>query len=112
MEKGVFLMFPVKRHTLQRFCVILGDIKIYINFKHFQFCQFHVHFIGKGEAFHGLLYFYDALSSGNLGFAPYGNSVNHFLIGENSSAANQILSCMWLLKLPWRAKPRVPFERA
>ena len=53
-----------------------------------------------------------ALSSGTLGFALHGSSVNHFLIGGNSSTANQILSCKWLLKLPWRAKPRVPLERA
>ena len=53
-----------------------------------------------------------ALSSGTLGFALHGSSVNLFLIGGNSSTANQILSCKWLLKLPWRAKPRVPLERA
>ena len=53
-----------------------------------------------------------ALSSGTIGFALHGSSVNHFLIGGNSSTANQILSCKWLLKLPWRAKPRVPLERA
>ena len=53
-----------------------------------------------------------ALSSGTLGFALHGSSVNHFLIGGNSSTANQILSCKWLLKLPWRAKLRVPLERA
>ena len=53
-----------------------------------------------------------ALSTGTLGFALHGSSVNHFLIGGNSSTANQILSCKWLLKLPWRAKPRVPLERA
>ena len=41
-----------------------------------------------------------ALSSGTLGFALHGSSVNHFLIGGNSSTANQILSCKWLLKLP------------
>ena len=50
---------------------------------------------------------FDVLSSGTLGFALHGSSVNHFLIGGNSSTANQILSCKWLLKLPWRAKPRV-----
>ena len=38
--------------------------------------------------------------------------LNHFLIGGNSSTANQILSCKRLLKLPSRAKPRVPLERA
>ena len=54
-----------------------------------------------------------ALSSGTLGFALHGSSVNHhFLIGGNYSTANQILSSKWLLKLPWRAKPRVPLERA
>ena len=53
-----------------------------------------------------------ALSHGTLGFALHGSSLNHFLIGGNSSTANQILSCKWLLKLPWRAKPRVPLERA
>ena len=53
-----------------------------------------------------------ALSYGTLGFALHGSSLNHFLIGGNSSTANQILSCKWLLKLPWRAKPRVPLERA
>ena len=53
-----------------------------------------------------------ALSSGSLSFALHGSSVNHFLIGGNSSTANQILSSKWLLKLPWRAKPRVPLERA
>ena len=41
-----------------------------------------------------------ALSSGTLGFALHGSSVNHFLIGGNSSTANQILPCKWLLKLP------------
>ena len=41
-----------------------------------------------------------ALSSGTLGFALHGSSLNHFLIGGNSSTANQILSCKWLLKLP------------
>ena len=53
-----------------------------------------------------------ALSHGTLGFALHGSSFNPFLIGGNSSTANQILSCKWLLKLPWRAKPRVPLERA
>ena len=55
---------------------------------------------------------FDALSRGTLGFALHGSSVNHFLIGGNSSTANQILSCKWLLKLPWKAKPRVTCERA
>ena len=53
-----------------------------------------------------------ALSSGTLGFALNGSSVNHFLIGGNSLTANQILSCKWLLKLPWRAKPGGALERA
>ena len=53
-----------------------------------------------------------ALLSGTLSFALHGSSLNHFLIGGNSSTANQILSCKWLLKLPWRAKLRVPLERA
>ena len=53
-----------------------------------------------------------ALSYGTLGFALHGSSFNHILIGGNSSTANQIFSCKWLLKLPWRAKPRVPLERA
>ena len=55
---------------------------------------------------------FHSLLSGTLGFALHGSSVNHFLIGGNSSTANQILSRKWLLKLPWRAKPRVPLERA
>ena len=54
----------------------------------------------------------DALSHGNLGFALHGSYLNHFLIGRNSSTANQILRNKWLLKLPWKAKPRVPCERA
>ena len=32
-----------------------------------------------------------ALSYGTLGFALHGSSLNHFLIGGNSSTANQIL---------------------
>ena len=40
-----------------------------------------------------------ALSYDTLGFALHGSSLNHFLIGGNSSTANQILSCKWLLKL-------------
>ena len=48
---------------------------------------------------------FDALSQGTLGF-------NHVLNGGNSSTANQILPCKWLLELPWRAEPRVPLERA
>ena len=31
-----------------------------------------------------------ALSHGTLGFALHGSSLNHFLIGGNSSTANQI----------------------
>ena len=54
----------------------------------------------------------NALSHGTLGFALHGSSLNHFLIDGNSSTANQILSSKWLLKLPRRAKPRVPLERA
>ena len=53
-----------------------------------------------------------ALSHGALGFALHGSSFNHFLIGGNSSTANQILRNKWLLKLPCKAKPRVPCERA
>ena len=34
---------------------------------------------------------FDALSHGALGFALHGSSFNHFLIGGNSSTANQIL---------------------
>ena len=53
-----------------------------------------------------------ALSHGTLGFTLHGSSLNHFLIGANSSTANQILHYKWLLKLPWKAKSRVPCERA
>ena len=53
-----------------------------------------------------------ALSSGTPGFALHGSSLNHFMIGGNSSTANQIISSKWLSKLPWRAKPRLPHERA
>ena len=53
-----------------------------------------------------------ALSSGTLGFALHGSSVNHFLIGGYSYTANQILWNKWLLKLPWKAKPRVTCQRA
>ena len=55
---------------------------------------------------------FNALSSGTLSFALHGSSSNHFLIGVNYSPANQILPCKWLFKPPWRAKPRVPLERA
>ena len=34
---------------------------------------------------------FNALSHGTLGFALHGSSFNHFLIGGNSSTANQIL---------------------
>ena len=34
---------------------------------------------------------FDALSHGTLGFALHGSYLNNFLIGENSSTANQIL---------------------
>ena len=34
---------------------------------------------------------FDALSHGTLGFALHGSYLNHFLIGGNSSTANQIL---------------------
>ena len=53
-----------------------------------------------------------ALSHGAPGFALHGSSFNHFLIGGNSSTANQTLRNRGLLKLPWKAKPRVPCERA
>ena len=55
---------------------------------------------------------FNALSHGTLGFALNGSSLNRFLIGANSSTANQILSFKWILKLPWRAKLRVLLERA
>ena len=51
--------------------------------------------------------FYAVLSA-TLGFALRGSSFNHYLIGANSPTANQ----KWLLKLPWKAKPRVPYEKA
>ena len=53
-----------------------------------------------------------ALSHGTLGFALHGSYLNHFLIGGNSSTANQIRWNKWLLKLPWKAELRVPCERA
>ena len=37
-------------HSLLRFCKILGNIKI------FSISSIHLNFIGKGEAFHGILY--------------------------------------------------------
>ena len=45
-----------------------------------------------------------AHSHGTHGFALHGSFFNHFLIGGNSSTANQILLNKWLLKLPWKAK--------
>ena len=51
------------------------------------------------------------LSYGTLGFALHGSSFNHFLIGGNSLTANQILRNS-LLKLPCKAKSRIPCERA
>ena len=39
---------------------------------------------------------YYALSHGSLGFALHGSSFNHFLIGANSSTANQNLRNRWL----------------
>ena len=54
----------------------------------------------------------DVLTHGTLTFALHGRYLNHFLIGGNSSAANQIVWNKWLLELPWKAKPRVPCERA
>ena len=34
---------------------------------------------------------FNALSHGTLGFAPHGSYYNHFLIGRNTSTANQAL---------------------
>ena len=42
---------------------------------------------------------FDALSHGTLSFALRGSYLSHFLIGGNSSTANQILCNKWLLKL-------------
>ena len=55
---------------------------------------------------------FHTLSHGTFGLALHGSLFNHVFIGGKSSTANQILSCKWILKLPWRAKPRVPLERA
>ena len=40
---------------------------------------------------------FDPLSHGALGFALHGSYLNRFLIGGNSTAANQILSNKWFL---------------
>ena len=53
----------------------------------------------------------NALSHGTHGFALHGSFLNHFLIGGDSSTANQILLNEWLFKLPWKAKPWVPRKR-
>ena len=55
---------------------------------------------------------FHALSHGSFGFALLGSFFNHVLIGGNSSTANQILWNKWLLEVPWRAKPRVPCQKA
>ena len=49
-----------------------------------------------------------ALSYGTNNFALHGSSFSPFLIGGNSLTANKILRNTWLLKLPCKAKPRVP----
>ena len=46
------------------------------------------------------------------GFALHGSFSNHFLIGQNSSTANQNLWNKQLLELPWRRKCLLPCERA
>ena len=43
---------------------------------------------------------FQALSHGCLSFALHGSFLNHFLIGQNSSTANQNLRNKWLLELP------------
>ena len=45
-----------------------------------------------------------SLSHGSLGFALHGSFYNHFLIGQNSSTANQNLWNKQLSELPWRRK--------
>ena len=55
---------------------------------------------------------FHALSHGSLSFALHGSFFNHFLIGQNSSTANQNLWNKRLLELPWKEKPRLPCERA
>ena len=53
-----------------------------------------------------------AFSSGTLGFALRG-SINNHLHGRISLAVEEFpLIRKWLKELPWRAKPRVPLERA
>ena len=52
-----------------------------------------------------------ALSCGSLSFAVHGSFFNHFLIGQNSSTANQNLWNKRLLELPWRTKCKLPCER-
>ena len=53
-----------------------------------------------------------ALSHGTLGFALHGSFSNRFLIGQNSSTANQNLLNKRLSGLPWRTKCRLPCEGA
>ena len=55
---------------------------------------------------------FQALSHGCLGFALHGSFLNHFIIGQNYSTANQNLRNKWLSKLPWRIKCRLSCERA
>ena len=59
----------------------------------------------------GFWHSYYALSHDTLGFALHGSFFNHFLIGGNSSKANQILWNKLLLKLPWKARLRVLCQR-
>ena len=54
---------------------------------------------------------FHALSHGSLSFALHGSFFNHFLIGGNSSTANQNHWNKWLLELPWRRKCLLPCER-
>ena len=56
IEKGIVLMFPIKRHNLLHFRAILGDIKYFYHFINFWFDSFYLDYIGKGGAFHGLLF--------------------------------------------------------
>ena len=53
-----------KTYNLLCFCIILGDIEIFINLSIFNF----INFIGKGGAFHGLLYIYIIRVALNTGF--------------------------------------------
>ena len=55
---------------------------------------------------------FSALSHGALRFVLHGSSNIHFLIGWNSSTANQNISIYWFFELPWREKRKVPCERA